>query len=82
MRLAQRCAETLLEMGFGMQAFQELQIDMIDSLLGFFSLPCSLIRGKKKKKIPTPLIPVDSPLHMKSRRDNRGLCGIIAEIII
>lgn len=55
MRLAQRCAETLLEMGFGMQAFQELQIDMIDSLLGFFSLPCSLIRGKKKKKNPHPI---------------------------
>lgn len=80
MRLAQRCAETLLEMGFGMQAFQELQIDMIDSLLGFFSLLRSLIRGKKK--IPTPLIPVDSPLHRNLRRDNQGLCGIIAEIII
>lgn len=36
--VAQRCAETLLEMGFGMQAFQELQIDMIDSLF-FFPSP-------------------------------------------
>lgn len=77
--VAQRCAETLLEMGFGMQAFQELQIDMIDSLFFFFL--CSLIGGKKKI-IPTPLIPVDSPLHRNSRRDNQGLCGIIAERLL
>lgn len=83
--VAQRCAETLLEMGFGMQAFQELQIDMVDSLffffLFFYSPLRSLIRGKKKN-IPTPLIPVDSPLHRNSGRDNQGLCGIIAERLL
>lgn len=53
--VAQRCAETLLEMGFGMQPFQELQIDMIDSLFFFFfPLLRSLIRGEKKNN-PHPI---------------------------
>lgn len=73
--LAQRCAETLLWMEFGMRAFQGLQIDMIDI---FFFFLWSFISGKKKKE-PTPLISVDSPLHRNSRRDNQGLCDIIAE---
>lgn len=62
-------------MEFGMRAFQALQIDMIDIFFFFHSL----ISGKKNPK-PTPLISVDSPLHRNSRRDNQGLCDIIAAL--
>lgn len=50
--------------------------DWYDRYLFFFH---SLISGKKNPK-PTPLISVDSPLHRNSRRDNQGLCDIIAAL--